>query len=62
MTEAAERLDHVRGAIDAAAQRAGRAAQEISLVAVSKTQDAAAIAPLIAAGQLVFGENRVRCI
>lgn len=31
----------------------------MTLVAISKTHDAAAIAPLIAAGQLDFGENRV---
>ena len=32
----------------------------VTLVAVSKTFDAAAIEPVIAAGQMVFGENRVQ--
>lgn len=57
---AAARLAAVRAEIDGAARRAGRSSAEVSLVAVSKTHDAAAIAPLIAAGQRVFGENRVQ--
>lgn len=57
---AAERLAEVRGAIAAAAQRAGRAVDATTLIAVSKTQDAGAITPLIAAGQREFGENRVQ--
>ena len=43
-----------------AAKIAGRRAEDVALVAVSKTHPAAAIAPLIAAGQRVFGENRVQ--
>ena len=39
---------------------ARRETSEITLVAVSKTHGAEAIAPLIAAGQRVFGENRVQ--
>lgn len=58
--DAAKRLAAVRDHIAAAARRAGRAADEVTLIAVSKTHDAAAIAPLIAAGQRVFGENRVQ--
>jgi pyridoxal phosphate enzyme (YggS family) len=42
-----------------AAKQAGRDPAEIELVAVSKTWDADAIRPLIAAGQRSFGENRV---
>jgi pyridoxal phosphate enzyme (YggS family) len=57
---AAERLDAVRAAIDKAARLAGRDPDEITLVAVSKTHSADAIAPLIAAGQRDFGENRVQ--
>ena len=61
MTEdAAQRLSGVKQDIAAAARRAGRAAQDVTLIAVSKTHDADAIAPLIAAGQRVFGENRVQ--
>lgn len=39
---------------------AGRKRSEVTLVAVSKTHPADAIEPLIAAGQRVFGENRVQ--
>jgi len=60
MSEAAERLAEVRDAIANAAQRAQRRADDICLIAVSKTHDAEAIRPLIAAGQRHFGENRVQ--
>jgi pyridoxal phosphate enzyme (YggS family) len=50
----------VRGRIDKAAALAGRAAGEVVLVAVSKTQPATRIAALIAEGQRDFGENRVQ--
>lgn len=53
-------LEEVRARIAHAAAVAGRKAEEITLVAVSKTHDADAIEPLIAAGQRVFGENRVQ--
>ena len=39
---------------------AQRKAEEVTLIAVSKTHEAAAIAPLIHAGQRTFGENRVQ--
>jgi pyridoxal phosphate enzyme (YggS family) len=58
--DAAERLGAVRGRIAAAAREAGRAPEEVRLVAISKTFEADAIGPLIAAGQLLFGENRVQ--
>lgn len=57
---APEPLDHIRTAIARAARRAGRAADDVTLIAVSKTQPVDAIAPLIAADQRVFGENRVQ--
>ncbi|WOF43202.1 YggS family pyridoxal phosphate-dependent enzyme [Sphingopyxis indica] len=60
MSEAAERLAEVRDAIAIAAKRAQRRADDICLIAVSKTHDAEAIRPLIAAGQRHFGENRVQ--
>jgi pyridoxal phosphate enzyme (YggS family) len=44
----------------AAAAAAGREPEEITLVAVSKTHPVGAVAAAIAAGQLVFGENRVQ--
>ncbi|NIJ15984.1 YggS family pyridoxal phosphate-dependent enzyme [Sphingobium vermicomposti] len=58
--EAANRLNAVRDTMGRAARLTGRTADDITLIAVSKTQDAAAIQPLIAAGQRVFGENRVQ--
>lgn len=54
------RLKDVQGNIDAAAREAGRLPGAVSLVAVSKTFDADDIRPVIAAGQRVFGENRVQ--
>src|SRR5258708_39913218 len=56
----AVRLAGVKDRIVAAARAVGRDAAGITLVAVSKTHDAAAIASAIAAGQRVFGENRVQ--
>ena len=55
----AERLAAIRQRIETAARAAGRNDDPI-LVAVSKTFDADDIRPLIAAGQRVFGENRVQ--
>jgi hypothetical protein len=43
-----------------AAQAAGRAPADVSLVAVSKMQPWEAVAPVLAAGHRVFGENRVQ--
>ena len=57
---ASERLATVRAAIARAAALAGREADDVTLVAISKTHKADAIRPLIAAGQRVFGENRVQ--
>ncbi len=56
----AANLARVRAAIAAAAARAGRRADEIRLIAVSKTQPAEAVAAAVAAGQRVFGENTVQ--
>ncbi len=60
MKDAAQRLAGVEAGIAAAAARAGRKAADVQLIAVSKTHDADAIRPLIAAGQRHFGENRVQ--
>jgi len=43
-----------------ACNEARRERSSVTLIAVSKTFDAAAIMPVIAAGQRVFGENRVQ--
>lgn len=53
-------LAAVRDEIAAACREANRTPGEVTLVAVSKTFGADAIAPVIAAGQRVFGENRVQ--
>lgn len=46
--------------IEKAAGKSGRQAGDITLVAVSKTFDAAAILPVLKAGQRIFAENRVQ--
>jgi pyridoxal phosphate enzyme (YggS family) len=56
----AANLAAVRRRIAEAAGAAGRRAADVTLVAVGKTHDSAAIARAIAAGQRVFGENRVQ--
>ena len=56
--DVAANLAEVQAAI--AAQAAGREANDVGLVAVSKTQGAADILPVIQAGQRLFGENRVQ--
>jgi pyridoxal phosphate enzyme (YggS family) len=55
-----ERLADVRQRIARAAKVARRDSNDVTLIAVSKTHPAAAIVPLIEAGQRVFGENRVQ--
>jgi len=53
-------LATIAARIAAAAALAGRTPADVALVAVSKTQGPDAIEPLLAAGQRVFGENRVQ--
>jgi hypothetical protein len=53
-------LARVRAEIERACRDAGREPSAVTLVAVSKTFPAAAIEPAVAAGQRVFGENRVQ--
>ncbi|MEO5938661.1 MAG: YggS family pyridoxal phosphate-dependent enzyme [Sphingomonas sp.] len=55
----AARLAGVHAQIDRAKKLAGRT-DAVELIAVSKTHPVQAIEPLIAAGQRVFGENRVQ--
>ena len=55
-----ERLEMIRGRMDAAARRSGRSPEDIRLVAVSKTVEPDRIRDAIQAGQLLFGENRVQ--
>ena len=60
MEEPAARLAEINARIAGAAHLARRKAEEIALIAVSKTHPAEVIIPLIAVGQRVFGENRVQ--
>jgi pyridoxal phosphate enzyme (YggS family) len=53
-------LAAVRAEIERACREASRDPAGVTLVAVSKTFGADAIEPVIAAGQRVFGENRVQ--
>jgi PLP dependent protein len=56
----AENLRRVRDRIANAAIKAGRKPEDVTLVAVSKTKPVEAIRAALAAGQTVFGENRVQ--
>jgi PLP dependent protein len=56
----AENLAQVRERLDAAAHRAGRRSEDISLMAVSKTFPAERIREAYDAGLRLFGENRVQ--
>lgn len=58
--DVAANLARVRSAIAKACREAGRSSAEVTLVAISKLQPAAAIERAIRAGHFVFGENRVQ--
>jgi PLP dependent protein len=60
LTDIAAHLAEVKTHIAAAARAAGRDPCAVTLVAVSKTHPAEAVAAALAAGQRVFGENRVQ--
>lgn len=60
MSSVIENYHAVQATIDAALADAGRDRAGLQLVAVSKTHSGDAIAPVIAAGHRVFGENRVQ--
>ena len=60
MDSAASRLAEIEARIARACKLARRKRSEVTLIAISKTHEAGAIAPLIEAGQRVFGENRVQ--
>ncbi|MFN4283652.1 MAG: YggS family pyridoxal phosphate-dependent enzyme [Alphaproteobacteria bacterium] len=55
-----ENLARVRAEIAEAARAGGRDPSAVTLIAVSKGHDAVAAATALAAGQRVFGENRVQ--
>jgi len=60
MSQIAENLEFIRQRIAAAAERNGRSAKEVKLVAVSKTYLPEVIREAVEAGQQCFGENRVQ--
>ena len=60
MSSIAENLDHVREQIANAASKSGRPADEIELVAITKTHPAEKVREAIEAGQTLFGESRVQ--
>ena len=60
MSAGADHLTEVKGRIAEAGKAAGRAAADVTLVAVSKTHGADRVRELLDAGQRVFGENRVQ--
>jgi len=59
-TTIADNLRRVRDRIADAAIKAGRRPEDVTLVAVSKTKPIEAVRAALAAGQTVFGENRVQ--
>ncbi|WP_431282643.1 YggS family pyridoxal phosphate-dependent enzyme [Humitalea sp. 24SJ18S-53] len=60
MTTIADNLARIRDRIAAACAKAGRDPAGVTLVAVSKLNPAEAVIEALAAGQTVFGENRVQ--
>jgi pyridoxal phosphate enzyme (YggS family) len=60
MPSIAENLEHVRERIALAAAKAGRSADDVELVAVSKTHEVEKVREAIEAGQSLFGESKVQ--
>jgi PLP dependent protein len=60
MSSIAENLEQVRDKIAQAAAKAGRAADEIELVTITKTHAAEKVREAVEAGQTLFGESRVQ--
>src|SRR4029077_17025748 len=58
MSSIAENLARVRDQIAQAATKAGRSVDDVELVAISKTHDAAKVREAVEAGQTLFGESR----
>ena len=59
-TPVSENLQRVRQQIELAAMSAGRVAEAVKLLAVSKTMPAQAVREAYAAGQIAFGENYIQ--
>lgn len=60
MNDIAGNIQHLRQDMNAALLKAGRAGFNVQLIAVSKTKSVEAVREAIAAGQKIFGENRVQ--
>jgi len=60
MAPIAENLERVREQIAEAAAKANRSVDDVELVAISKTHDAAKVREVVEAGQSLFGESRVQ--
>ena len=60
MTSIAENLERVREQIAEAAAKASRTANEIELVAITKTHPAEQVREAVEAGHTLFGESRVQ--
>jgi pyridoxal phosphate enzyme (YggS family) len=60
MDDIAQNLERVRSKITDAVKKTGRSADDIELIAISKTHDAERVREAHAAGQNVFGESRVQ--
>ena len=56
----AENLERVRGQITQAAAKAGRSANDVELVAITKTHPAEKVREAVEAGHTLFGESRVQ--
>jgi PLP dependent protein len=60
MTSIAENLERVREQITQAAVKAGRSANDVELVAITKTHPAEKVREAVYAGHTLFGESRVQ--
>src|SRR5499427_5540115 len=60
MSSIAENLERVREKIASAAANSGRSADDIELVAITKTHPAEKVREAIEAGQTLLGESRVQ--
>ncbi len=60
MDEIAANLERVQHHVAAAAEKSGRTADAVELIAVSKTHPAEKVEEAVAAGQTLFGESRVQ--
>lgn len=60
MNEIANRLEEVRARLAAAADRANRPPEDVTLVAVSKGHDVDKVRLALDAGQTIFGESKIQ--